>query len=252
LNPVRSDPSHKEWKLDPNDLWFPAPQGAGAVYRYDGTTLHALEFPTTRLGDKHFANFPRSQYPNMRYSPYDVYSIFKDSKGNVWFGTSTGTGSLGACRYDGKSFAWISSDELGFGDFAYCVRSIIEDRDGKFWFSNTLNRFDVAPNDRGEQVNGLDFKKEKGIGEPEDHFAFFMSSVKDANGDVWLATHGAGVWRYDGERMTHYPVLDGGEGVTLFSICQDHHGVLWLGSHEAGAYKFNGKAFEKFSPGRQG
>ncbi|MBC7773331.1 MAG: hypothetical protein H7210_12610 [Pyrinomonadaceae bacterium] len=249
LIPVKGNPPDKEWRLDPDDLWFPAGQDAGVVYRYDGTILHCLEFPKTKLGDEHFARFPRSQFPNMRFNPYDVYSILKDSKGTLWFGTGTGRGALGVCRYDGKSFTWISSDELGFGDVALCVRSTAEDKDGKFWFSNTLNRFDVLPNDPASQVNSsVSIRKEKGVGRSDDRFAYFMSSAKDEIGDLWMATYGAGVWRYDGKNMTHYPVLEGGQPVTLYSIYKDNHGVLWLGTHESGAYRLSGKAFEKFKP----
>jgi hypothetical protein len=63
-----------------------------------------------------------------------------------------------------------------------------------------------------------------------------------------LATYGAGVWRYDGQNLTSYPVLDGDKTALLFSIFEDHAGVLWLGSTEAGAYRFDGQAFERFKP----
>lgn len=247
LIPVKSVPPEKEWKLNPDDLWFPGSHGAGSVSRYDGKVLHGLDFPTTELGDAHYAEFPRSKYPNMKSTPYDVYSIFKDSKGNVWFGTATGFGLLGACRFDGKSFTWISSDEIGFGGIAYCVRSIAEDKDGKFWFSSTKHRFDVFPSGAAQEDTPR-FKKENGVSHAEDDFPFFMSSTRDKNGDLWMASFGAGVWRYDGEKITQYPVLDDGMPVTLFSIFKDNRGVLWLGSHEAGALRFNGKTFEKFRP----
>ena len=93
-----------DWKKQPDDLWFVGAPDAGVVYRYDGKSLHRLEFPKTKAGDEHIAKYPRSKFPNAKYSPYDVYTIFKDSKGNLWFGTAT----LGVCRYDGKSFAWLS------------------------------------------------------------------------------------------------------------------------------------------------
>jgi hypothetical protein len=242
LLPVKSDPPDKEWRLEPSDLWFPGGQNGGAVYRYDGKVLHSLEFPRTKLGDEHYAQFPRSKYPRIRFSPYDVYCTYKDSKGHVWFGTGTGSGMLGACRYDGTSFAWISSDELEFGDVAYCVRSVAEDKDGKFWFSNTKNRFDVS---EGAAVR---FRKEAGVSHSEDQFPYFMASTKDNNGDLWMASFSAGVWQYDGQTITHHAVQESGEPVTLFSIYRDHQGVLWLGSHEAGAFRFNGTAFEPFKP----
>jgi ligand-binding sensor domain-containing protein len=236
---------NKGWKLQPDDLWFAGGQDSGVVYRYDGQTLHGLKFPKTKAGEEYIARYPRSQYPNMTYSPYDVYIIFKDSKGHIWFGTN-----IGVCRYDGDSFAWISEQELGFDDTgrAFNVRSIIEDKDGKFWFSSTFNRWDVYRNDSVGQ--GMNFRKEPGIGQPKDQnadpFAYCMSSVKTDNGDLWMATYGAGVWRYDGKSMIHYPVKKGDAIITLFSIYKDKQGDLWLGTHSAGAYKFNGKSFEKF------
>jgi len=248
LSPIQTNSTDNAWKLQVDDLWFPGAQDSGVVYRYDGKSLHRLEFPKTKAGEDFSSKFPRSKYPGMTYSPYDVYSIFRDSKGNLWFGTST----LGVCRYDGTFFTWISENELGYdlGDRSFGVRSTIEDKDGKFWFSNTLHRWDVYQ--KGSVGQGINPRKEKGIGQSKgqnaDDFAYFMSSTKDNNGDLWMATCGAGVWRYDGEKLTHYPVKDGDKTITLFSIYGDNQGTLWLGSHENGALRFNGKTFEKFRP----
>jgi Two component regulator propeller len=239
-----TDPSKSEWKLEHDDLWFTGWQDSGVVYRYDGKLLHRLAFPKTAPGEAHIAKYPRSQFPGMTYSPYDVYTIFKDSKGHVWFGT----GTLGACRYDGTSFAWAAKTELGFSeDDGFGVRSIIEDKDGKFWFSRTVNRFAIDPIARAEPgAVALSYRKQAGIGgasDPECPFSFFMSAVVDKNGDLWLATLRGGVWRYDGTSMTHYPVTDGNTPITVFSIYKDRQDALWLGTHEHGVYKWDGKAF---------
>lgn len=245
LTPTESAATESAWKLQPDDLWFAGGQNSGEVYRYDGHTLHCLKFPKTKAGEEFIARYQLSQYPNMIYSPYDVYIIFKDSRGRLWFGTN-----IGVCRYDGNSFTWISEEELGFDDTgsALHVRSIIEDKDGKFWFSSTFHRWDVHRNDSVGQ--GMNFRKEPGIGQPTDQnadpFAYFMSGVKTDNGDLWMATYGGGVWRYDGKSMTHYPVKNGDANLTLFSIYKDKQGDLWLGTHAAGVLKFNGKTFEKF------
>ena len=123
----------------------------------------------------------------MKYNPYDVYAIFRDSKGRMWFGTN-----LGVCCYDGKTFTWISEEELGFDatGSAFNVRSIIEDNDGRLLFTSTFNRWNVERN--GAAGQGVTFGKEPGIGRSEDQnkddFAYFISSVKDSNGDLWMAT----------------------------------------------------------------
>lgn len=79
----------------------------------------------------------------------------------------------------------------------------------------------------------------------DEHYTFIISMTKDKAGDLWMATYGAGVWRYDGKALKHYPVLVDGEPITVFSIFCDRDGHLWLGTHEHGVCKFNGKSFEK-------
>lgn len=231
------DASKSEWKLDPDDLWFPGEQDSGVVYRWDGTSLHRLAFPNTQAGDAHIAAFPRSKYPNAKYSPYDVYTIFKDSKGHLWFGTAV----LGACRYDGTSFTWVGHGENG----SFGVRSIVEDQDGKFWLSNTLNRFAEVPN-AATQANTPRYRKEPGIASDTDPYAVFMSTVRDKDGDLWMATLSNGVFRYDGTNWTHFPVTHNDKPIWVYSIYQDRQDALWLGTHEHGVFKFNGIKFEEF------
>lgn len=240
---ITSD-SRDNWKLDPDDLWFAGAQDSGVVYRYDGKLLYRLQFPKTREGDEHLSKFPRSEFSNANYSPYDVYIIYKDSQGNVWFGTS----SLGVCRYDGKSFLWISESDLAFDvDTGFGIRSIIEDKDGNFWFSNTLFRYNFYGH-----INATNYSKEKGIGsldgKKDGDLVAIMSMAKGNNGEIWMATYNSGAWRYDGKKITHYPVSVDDKPITLFSIYKDNRGDLWLGTHEEGAYKFNGNHFEKFTP----
>ncbi|MFV0389777.1 MAG: two-component regulator propeller domain-containing protein [Pyrinomonadaceae bacterium] len=77
--------------------------------------------------------------PNLP-NPFGVYSIYKDIKGNIWFGTNP----VGVCRYDGKSFDWITEEDVTEfrNEGANGVRSITEDKNGDFWF-NTENRYSI-------------------------------------------------------------------------------------------------------------
>jgi ligand-binding sensor domain-containing protein len=234
-----------EWKNQPDDLWFTGVQDSGVVYRYDGNSLHRLAFPKTQAGDD--ATLPRDRFPNAKYSPYDVYTIFKDSKGDLWFGTAV----LGACRYDGKSFTWIPEEELRNGAFG--TRSIIEVEDGKFWFSNTRHRYVIDRSVTARNGDALSwYAKERGIGDMGGHkqseYDVFMSSTMTDDGAIWMANLGGIVWRYDGETMTHYPVTENGKPHWIFSIYKDNQGVLWLGTQAHGAYRFDGKSFVKFRP----
>ena len=234
-----SNSSNNKWELKPNDLWFRIGFDKQGPYRYDGQYLYALEFTKAPQEDKFY-----SQGTYGGYSPYGVYSIYKDSKGFMWFGTT----SLGVCRFDGKSLSWHYEEQLqttaSGGDFG--TRAIFEDKDGFFWFNNSRFRYDILP----KNATKLDYKKEDGIGYINENnkieFPFFLSITEDDNGDIWMLTYDNGVWKYNGKELIHYPIIDGDINVLLFSIYKDNQGVLWLGTHNAGVYKFNGKSFDKF------
>lgn len=225
--------SDNEWRLQPDDLWFKSALFPEEVYRYDGKFLYKMQFP------KH------PTYSNT----YAVYCIYEDSKGKVWFGTNP----LGVFRYNGKSIDWISEEdvaELHDGP-ANGVRSICEDKDGYFWF-NSGYRYSVDENKNagGGSDFSFTYKRETNIGSLDGtaggDFNEYMSITKDNNNDLWIATYGGGVYRYDGKKLKHYPIIINSDYMTVFSIYNDRHGNLWLGTHEHGAYKYNGKTFEPF------
>jgi ligand-binding sensor domain-containing protein len=233
------------WRLELDDLWFKSlygKKGHNGPYRYDGKSLFRLNLPKHHLEEAF-----RVKNPNPVSSPYEVYSIYRDRRGHVWIGTLV----FGACRYDGRSWGWLHEKHLTETDAggAFGVRSIIEDKDGAFWFCNTRYRFRIGPKVRGNEL--IDYKREKGIAfrtPGGDDQIYFMSVIEDDKGTLWMATYGEGVWRYDGQSMTRFPVKDGEKDVRLFSMTRDNHGTLWLGTPDAGAYRFNGKAFERFKP----
>lgn len=218
------------WKLESNDIWFKYSYGnTKKVYRYDGNTLFELQLP----------NPPNA--PNQ----FDVYSIYKDRKGNIWFGTNP----VGVCRYDGKTFEWITEEDVTEfrNEGANGVRSITEDNNGDFWF-NTENRYSIYDSitlksnsfySRHESIGSLDGKNTIGLNE-------YLSTVRDNENILWFVTYRNGVWKYDGMKITHYAVQENSQDITLYSIYKDNNGDLWLGTQENGAYKFNGQTFEKF------
>lgn len=228
---IRATPGN-EWKLEANDVWLLNPhQNKQKVYRFDGNTLYELTLPN----------------PPQLSDPFDVYSIYKDRKGNIWFGTNP----VGVVRYDGKSFEWITEEDVT--EFrsggANGVRSITEDKNGNFWF-NTENRYSVYDSitlksnqfyTRHKSIGSLDGNITGGLNE-------YLSTVRDSDNNLWFVTYRNGVWKYDGKKITNYVVQNNTKNVKLFSIYKDNNGDLWLGSHENGAYKFNGKTFEKFKP----
>ena len=149
--------SNNQWKLESDDLWFKSSNDSGEVYRYDGKSLFLLKFPKHYLDEENERDFPKHSW-----SPYDVYYIYKDSKGAMWFGTA----NFGVCRYDGKSHNWLYEDHLtnvpNGGSFG--IRSIIEDRKNKYWFCNTRYRYTISADSTKEKGKVLvKYDKQKGI-----------------------------------------------------------------------------------------
>lgn len=231
-----------DWKLEPDDLWFRIGSGNNGVYRFDGEYLYYLKFPKSPQEDEFIR---KNKDFNTNLKPYGLYTIYRDKKGNMWFGTA----SLGVCRYDGRSLSWYYEDQLqttpSGGDFG--TRAIFEDKDGKFWINNSHFRYNIQPS-QGKIVN---FQKENGIGHSlnknkEIDYPFFSSITEDNTGNLWMVTYKEGVWKYNGKDLIHFPIKDENADVLLFTIFKDTKGILWLGSHNKGVYKFNGQMFEKF------
>lgn len=223
-----------EWKIEANDLWFNA---GGGVYHYTGNSLAYLPLAKTVTDSKLSKNTPYN------LSRYAVYCTLKDKKGNLWFGTQ----AQGVCRYDGKSFTWLTEKGLA----GPAVLGLFEDSKGNLWFGNNgsgLFRYD------GKTLQN--FTEEKGLGNNEfkvsgksypNTMARIYSMNEDNNGNLWIGTVDAGVWRYDGNKFINYTTKDGLTSNAVNTIYKDQKGELWFGTDEDGICKFNGKSFTKFT-----
>ncbi|MCO6476385.1 MAG: hypothetical protein J5I94_07180 [Phaeodactylibacter sp.] len=229
-----------EWTSAPDDLWFRMGWNSNGPYRFDGKKLHHLEFPKNEMEEEF-----RAKYPNISYDPYGIYSIYKDSGGNMWFGTS----SLGLYRFDGKKVSWMYEHHLTEtpSGGAFGIRSIIEDTDGYFWICNPSYKYRILPDStESAGLSPINYQREAGIADKAEEALYFLSMTTGDNGDLWMVTFDNGVWRNNGAALIHYPVKDGERDIRLSSIYKDNRGRIWVGTQEDGAYKYDGKAFEKF------
>jgi ligand-binding sensor domain-containing protein len=244
---VVADNDPDNWTAGPDDLWFRGELRTHGPRRYDGKNLYSFRFPKDEMEDDYY-----KQFPGTSIDPYDLYTIYKDRKGNIWFGT----GSLGVYQYDGKTVRHLYEDHLtnapNGGSFG--IRSIFEDRQGKFWICNTKYRYNILPGDSKELGKGyLNYTRETGIenisnGNLGGDRIYFQSIAQDTKGDLWMQTYQGGIWRYDGKTITNYPVKQGTEDVKVLTMYQDRQGGLWLATQERGIYKFDGTEFKPFQP----
>lgn len=234
LKPIVSP--ENEWKLEEHDLWFNCNGNAKNVYRYDGVHLYELRLPKKDI-DKVLG----IDELMITYSPYTVFGIDKDREGNIWFGTVI----AGAFRYDGESFLWVGEKELSRLEDGRepGVRSMIQDKDGNFWLSNILYRYQITSDSTYKKLAGIDFSDQRDSIE----FSYYNAAIYDRE-NLWIAQYGGGVWKYDGSSTTYFPVKRNGNEALLISIYKDRKGTLWLGTDNDGVYQFNGSSFVKFTP----
>lgn len=202
-------------------------------YSFNGTSLIKINLPhTSPLTNTN---------PNARFH-YDVYATYKNKQGKVWFGTCT----AGVCIFDGSTYQWLNNEELGAP-----VRCIFEDRQGNIWIGNNgygLLKYDGQKLVNITQQHGLDNPgfRQKMDGK-EGTLARVWSIADDKDGNLWIGTIDAGVWKYDGTQLTNYTAKDG-LGSDIWTIYRDRNDKLWFGTDGGGVYTFDGKRFNKFKP----
>jgi ligand-binding sensor domain-containing protein len=246
LTVVANKESENEWKSEPGDLWFRMGWDKSGPYRFDGKNLYHLRLPKNKMEAEFY-----TKYPNASYNPYGVYSIYIDSKSNIWIGTS----NIGIYLFDGKEVSWMYENQLtetpDGGDFG--IRSISEDRDGNYWICNANYKYTLSQNDK--EVSGLksiNYTRQIGLENKGGKALYFLSMEIDSNGDLLMLTYQNGVWRNNGKELIQFFIKDGERDILPTSIYKDNQGILWFGTKNDGIYTYNGITFEKFRPNNKG
>ena len=79
--------------------------------------------------------------------------------------------------------------------------------------------------------------KTQGSGEHDNIHAM----LQDKKGDLWFATTGEGVHRYNGKGFIQYTQKDGLSSNTVYSMIEDSSGTIWFGT-DKGASRYDGKS----------
>jgi len=181
---VEAEVSVNGWRLEPDDLWFRMGWGGQGPFRYDGRFLVRLTFPKPEQASA----FERC-YPNASFSPYGIYSIYRDRGGAIWFGTA----ALGVCRFDGGTIAWLYEDAMTHTPEggALGIRSSFEDAEGHFWSTHTRHRYEIAPGTaERDGIHYLEVKRLPGTAatnkKGEASYPYFMSMAEDEAGHLRL------------------------------------------------------------------
>ena len=188
-----------------------------------------------------------------------VLTIFEDSHGDIWFGTTDGI-----TRYDGENSQTFTTED---GLAQDTIGLIFEDRQGMLWFDDgvlssvlkrgkpmdmswmetPLSELDITPHDEPPAGTRKPIRL-KGVSRYNgEKFRIFTTAdgladdtvtdiFEDETGTLWFAT-GFGVSQYDGKTFNSI-VMNGPMGVWILpeawnevkAITEDTAGNFWFGS----------------------
>ena len=154
-----------------------------------------------------------------------VLTIFEDSHGAMWFGTTDGV-----TRYDGKHFQTFTTE----GGLAQnTIGLIFEDRQGALWFADGM----------------LASLLERGKPMDMSYMAMPLSELaKELDNETPTETEAPaplrGVSRYDGQAFRIFTTDDGLLRDTVKDIFQDKTGTLWFAT-SSGMNYYDGEKFNQ-------
>ena len=153
-----------------------------------------------------------------------IYSLFEDSRTNLWASTR-----LGLFRLQNGMFRRVSAPS----ELNRAVAAIFEDRAGSLWFGGQT----VLACLRAEKFSLLPLRAAVDV----------RALAEDGAGDLWIGTVRHGLFRLPRgerqavERVENYPERD------ARSLLFDRNGVLWVGGEQSGLFRYNSDGFERIS-----
>jgi len=141
-------------------------------------------------------------------------------------------GRLGLSRFDGEAFEPAMRWELT--KLASHVHNASLDGSGRLWLGWGQSPFYYDHGDTATMTiaDGLPA-----------HAA--TSPLPDSDGNVWFASYGAGLYRYDGASFVTYDTDDGLPGnYFLWGGLEDAQGHLWFGTDGGGLVRCDGQVFQ--------
>ncbi len=154
-----------------------------------------------------------------------VLTIFEDSHGAMWFGTTDGV-----TRYDGENFQTFTTED---GLSRNTIGLIFEDQQGDLWFADGMLSSIL---DRGKPMD-------------MSHMAMPLSELaKEIDNEIQAETVPPaplklnGVSRYDGQAFRIFTTDDGLLRDTVKDIFEDKTGTLWLAT-SSGMNYYDGEKF---------
>ena len=165
----------------------------------------------------------------------EVYSaelIFEDSQGNIWFAKYWG----GVTKFDGSAWTtYTTSDGLAY-DYVY---AIFEDSQGNMWFGYGYYEFGVT---KFNGTNWTTYTTNEGLASNR-----VYDIEEDNSGNMWFGTQDSGVSKFDGSAWTTYSGSNVLLGDNVYDILNDSSGRLWFGMPSYGVNMYDGSNWYSYT-----
>jgi ligand-binding sensor domain-containing protein/signal transduction histidine kinase len=151
----------------------------------------------------------------------NISKIFRDRNYLVWVATNTGLYRIENNQIAGYPIS-IDTNAL-----RPTITSITQDKSGAIWLGTSAGVMKIA----GKTVQY--FTKHNGLSNNN-----FFDMLTDAEGNVWMASDGQGVFRFSGTQFTGIDESMGLPSAQVMALAGNKRDSLFLGTYDAGLYLF--------------
>ena len=161
------------------------------------------------------------------------YSLFRDSRGNYWFGGTNGLIRFRDITGTRPNATWYKMGDKDHPLPHSRIRHIYEDRDSLLWIATdgSLNRYDYATR-QFIHYNIID-----STGTFNTNWAYYL--FEDDQGQLWIATCLGGIFVVNKQKLMqshtgsyvadyNYSTRNGLSGMFINQIVPDHEGNVWV------------------------
>lgn len=197
---------------DDDNIWVAT--FGGGINRYDRRTGAFTRFPCINSGQE----------------DKNVWKLFKDSRNNIWAGTSFGTDATYKFNKKTQQFE-------PFGSSLKYVTSFGEDKAGNVWFGTEYGQL-VKIDEKSGKHRFYDLKNQ------------IRSIVCDQEGNLWIGVQYTGLVKLNPDKPGKFSVMTEAEGLcnnSVLNIQEDTSGNLWMSTFNGlSKWDRNSKRFINF------
>jgi ligand-binding sensor domain-containing protein/signal transduction histidine kinase len=160
-----------------------------------------------------------------------VFSVFEDTQTNLWVGAHSGL-----FHQESPGFKKVLPIPPDFGG----IVCLYEDRAGNLWAGGPHGSLFC----RRAPLPGAAFET---IAAPAS--LYICNLAEDTQGQIWVATRMAGLWRVDGRQLVAAGPQFAPVGANLRALLCDQEGALWISTYGNGLFRWNNQALQHYTTG---